>query len=152
VALANDALQEGFIKVFKNIKSFRKEGDFTGWIRKIIVRSSVDQIRKETKHWKLSIEEVDQTFISIEIDTNFDKRDYEKLLGVLEKLPPGYRLVFFMNVIDEMSHQEIGEALNISENTSRSQLFRARKLLKEILIESNPPFVQAYLQTKKKRL
>jgi RNA polymerase sigma-70 factor (ECF subfamily) len=136
-ASAADALQVGFIKVFKNINSYNEIGHFGGWVRKIIVRTALDQIRKDKVHMSFDLENISELNHSYSMTLDFDDFNYNQLLSFLNSLPDGYRLVFSMFVLDDMSHAEIAEALNITENTSRSQLYKARKMLQSILKEKN---------------
>lgn len=134
---AADALQVGFIKIFKNISSFRGDGSFEGWIRKIIVRASLDQIRRDKDSFCQDIELVNESQHSYNMNMDFDDFNYNQLLSMLATLPQGYRLIFSMFVIDEMSHIEIAEALNISDSTSRTQLFKARKMMQSLIKEGS---------------
>jgi len=143
-ASAADALQLGFIKVFKNIGSFKGDGSFEGWIKKIIVRAAIDQFNKDKKQLFYDLDNINEKNYSYDLKLDFDNFDYNQLLNLIEKLPDGYRVVFSMYVLDELSHKEIAAALNISLNTSRSQLLKARKLLQS-LIKNNPYLVSKYL-------
>lgn len=136
-ASAADALQIGFIKIFKNISMYRGEGSFEGWMRKIIVRSSLDQIKQDKAAFSQDLELVNENQHSYSLNMDFDDFNYKQLLSMLATLPQGYQLVFSMFVIDEMSHIEIAEALNISESTSRTQLFRARKAMQSLIKEGS---------------
>lgn len=125
---AEDNLQDGFVKVFSNIKKFRHEGSFEGWVRRIMVNVSLSKFRKQ--HVLYPVEDVSQyetTSFSEEILTKIAAED---LIGLIQQLPPRYRMVFNLFVMEGMSHQEIGEAMNISEGTSKSNLARAREILK----------------------
>ncbi|MBT8327513.1 MAG: sigma-70 family RNA polymerase sigma factor [Bacteroidia bacterium] len=123
---AKDALQEGFIKVFKNIDKFRFSGSFEGWLKRIFVNSSIELIRKRKMHLDVNEMRGDmQLTDSIEVGSI----DAEKMMQLVQKLPEGYRTVFNMFVIDGFSHKEISTELEISESTSKSQLFKARKQL-----------------------
>ena len=134
-ASATDALQEGFIKVYKYIQSYNNTGNIYNWIKKIIVRACLDQIKKEKVHFSLDIENVNPIDHKYELDINFDDYTYKKILQILECIPPGYKLIFSMYVLDEMSHTEIASMLDITESTSRTQLYKARKLIKKNLLE-----------------
>ncbi len=123
---AKDALQEGFIKVYKNISKFKFSGSFEGWLKRIFVNTSIEQIRKRKLHYDVSDVAADPTLTS-HIETG--KMDADKLLELVQKLPNGYRTVFNMYVVDGFSHKEIGKKLNITESTSKTQLFKARKQL-----------------------
>lgn len=124
---AKDALQEGFIKVFKNINSFSFTGSFEGWMKRIFVNSSIELIRKRKKHLDVSDLNSDDAKLTFQIPTG--ELDAEKMMQVVQCLPEGYRTVFNLFVVDGFSHKEISEKLGINENTSKSQLFKARKQL-----------------------
>ncbi len=130
---ANDALQTGFIRVFKYINQFNGEGALGGWIRRIIVNAALTQIKLDRSKFLSSIENVNPNSFSYEMDFDFDSFNYDSLLKLLSQLPEGYRLVFSMYVLDDLSHKEIADSLGISEGTSRSQLLRARKMLQEMI-------------------
>jgi RNA polymerase sigma-70 factor (ECF subfamily) len=135
---AEDILQEGFLKVFQNIASFRKEGSLEGWIKRIMINHALNRFRKNRKlPFYEDIEEINETEI---IDTNEEPAISEPflaeiLLSMIQSLPQGYRVVFNMYVFEDFSHKEIGETLNISENTSKTQLMKARRLLRKKLEE-----------------
>jgi RNA polymerase sigma-70 factor (ECF subfamily) len=125
---AQDVLQLGFIKVFKSISSFRREGSFEGWICRIMVNTAIENYHKRKADQKLiDINEVhDLAGGAIEMDA----LEVQDLLKLIRELPEGFRMVFNMYAIEGYSHKEIAKLLNISEGTSKSQLSRARALLK----------------------
>lgn len=125
---AQDILQEGFIKIYKNLERFRGDGSFEGWVRRIFVNTAIEQIRK--KKMDLSLTEKEETieYKSVSAVDNINEKD---LLKIVSGLSPGYRSVFNMYVVEGFSHKEIGELLGISEGTSKSQLARARMILQE---------------------
>ena len=125
---AEDALQEGFIRVFKNIDKFRNEGSFDGWIRRIIVNTALNFYKSNLKHYyAVDYAEIEE---SLEDDKlNFDNLSVEYLLKMIQLLPEGYRLIFNMYEIEGYTHKEISEMLGISINTSKSQLMKSKKLL-----------------------
>ena len=135
---AEDILQEGFLKVFQNIAFFRREGSLEGWIKRIMINHALNRFRKNRKlPFYEDIEEINETEI---IDTNEEPAISEPflaeiLLSMIQSLPQGYRVVFNMYVFEDFSHKEIGETLNISENTSKTQLMKARRLLRKKLEE-----------------
>jgi len=131
---AEDAMLEGFFKVFSHLKSFRNEGSFEGWIRRIMVRECISFLRRRKKV-EFSLEEVDYTS-SQEIITD-SYLEAEEIQQMIDALPEGYKLVFVMYVVEGYKHHEISELLNISEGTSKSQLFKARKLLQQKINELN---------------
>jgi RNA polymerase sigma factor (sigma-70 family) len=125
---AQDILQDGFIKIFKNLERFRNEGSFEGWMRRIFVNTAIEQLRKKKLEVHLS-----ETAEAIELKAVGapEKLNEKDLLRIVQELSPGYRTVFNLYVVEGYSHKEIGEILNISEGTSKSQLARARIILQE---------------------
>jgi len=128
---AKDSLQEGFIKVYKNIQKFNHTGSFEGWLKRIFVNTSIEQIRKRKMHY--DINDMDANTPEFAKNLQLSSIDADKIMGLVKKLPSGYRTVFNMYCVDGYSHKEIAEYLNVSENTSKSQLFKARKMLQEWL-------------------
>lgn len=144
-ASAADALQEGFIKVYKYINTYNNTGNLYNWIKTIIVRSCLDQIKKENTYITVDMDQVGNIDYNYELHISFDDYTYNKILTVLNNIPSGYKIVFSMFVLDEMSHAEIASMLDITESTSRTQLFKARKLIqKQLLTHSivNPNALQ----------
>ncbi|WP_239000321.1 RNA polymerase sigma factor [Hyunsoonleella ulvae] len=125
---AEEAMLNGFFKVFKNLKTYKSEGAFEGWIRRIMIRESISYLRQKKRLEFVSDEDVSTNDYSNNIQTDLEVNDIQKLI---DKLPKGYRMVFVMYAIEGYKHQEIAELLNISEGTSKSQLFKARKMLQE---------------------
>ena len=125
---AEDILQEGFVTLFTKLESYSGEGSFEGWARKIFVNTALMDLRKNDA-LKMSEDLESARDISGGAATQMENLGYRELLGLISELPAGFRTVFNMYVIEGYSHKEIGEALGISENTSRSQLLRARTLL-----------------------
>ncbi len=134
---ASDALQMGFIKIFKNIHKFRNDGSLGGWIRRIIINESLGILRIAKSKFTHDLEAVNDIDMSVEIDLDFDDFNYKRMINLINQMPDGYRAVFSMAVLDNLSHREIGEILNITENTSRSQLLRARKMMQEKILSDN---------------
>lgn len=128
---AEDVLQEGFIKVYTSIKDFRDEGVFEGWVRRIMVNTALEHQRKKQRMYiSEDIESAEEEFIDADI---IDELSAREILALVQKLAPGYRLIFNLYVIEGYNHREIAEKLNISEGTSKSQLARAKKILQEQL-------------------
>lgn len=126
---ANDLLQEGFIKVFKNLQKFRGEGSFEGWMRRIFVNTSIEHFRKKVKLYNVSeVQENTIEDISLNILDTLAEKD---LIAIVNELSPGYKTVFNMHVIEGFSHKEIADMLGITEGTSKSQLARAKGVLKK---------------------
>lgn len=130
-AEAEDILQIGFLKVFDKIESFKGEGSFEGWIKRIMVNTSIEFYRKSLRMLPVSglIEEHDQ--LEQEQYNPISNLNVKDILKEIQKLSPGYRMVFNMHAIEGYNHKEIAEILNISEGTSKSQLARARGILQE---------------------
>jgi len=131
---ADDILQEGFIKVYSFLKDFRQEGSLEGWIRRTIVNTAINYYNsKQNERNETSIERADSfQYVSEDI---LDKISTAHLLNLIQELPEGYRMVFNLYIIEGYNHKEIAEMLHISENTSKSQLSRARMSLQEKLAE-----------------
>lgn len=125
---AEDILQESFIKVFKSIGQYRFEGPLEGWIRRIVVHTALRIIQKKKIHFS-AIDDHPETAQSIDAGalSNLGAAELIKLIG---SLPDGYRLVFNLYVLEGYDHGEIAAMLNIDNATSRSQLLKARRLLK----------------------
>ncbi|MFT5666488.1 MAG: RNA polymerase sigma factor (sigma-70 family) [Vicingaceae bacterium] len=128
---AQDMLQDGFIKVFDNIGSFKSNGSFEGWIRRIVVNTALNYCRKSSfKQEQIGIEDYQDTVVKSKAVSNLGEKE---LLALIQKLPDGYRMVFNLYVIEGYSHKEIGEMLNVTESTSRSQLAKSRKWMQNEL-------------------
>lgn len=126
---AEDVLQDGFVKVFQKIVDFKMEGSLEGWIRRIVVNTALDTIRKNKKLLDdVQVEEV-QYKVSF-TDHQFDGMDLAQLMKLIDGMPDGYRIVFNMFAIEGYSHKEIAETLGVTENTSKSQYSRARAFLR----------------------
>jgi len=126
---AEDMLQQGFIKVFRNIEQFAAKGSLEGWVRRIMVNTAIELSRKNINFQ--DIDEVKESSLSVSQLFEIDGLEVKDLLKMIQELAPGYRLVFNMYAIEGFSHKEIARALNISENASKSQLSRARMRLQE---------------------
>jgi RNA polymerase sigma-70 factor (ECF subfamily) len=143
---AEDVMQDGFIKVFSQISKFRFEGSFEGWMKRIMINSAIDNYQTNLKRAYL---EDDVDSLTDETMTGFDADDdlpeelkipHAKLMEMIQELPDGYRMVFNLYAIENFNHREIGTMLGISENTSKTQLLKARKVLKkkiEALLQQN---------------
>jgi RNA polymerase sigma factor (sigma-70 family) len=128
---AEEVMSQGFIKVFGKIDAYRSEGSFEGWIRTIMVREALMHLRAK-KNFIHFTDEMERFSEQFEVQPTQDM-DAEYLIALIDQLPPGYRTVFNMYAIDGYKHHEIAEILGISENTSKTQLMRARALLKDLL-------------------
>src|SRR5690606_6459272 len=128
--LAEDVMIGGFMKIFEKLSQFEEKGSFEGWMKKIIVRESLIALRKNKHMTLVNLESHDDLQ-----DHQYEFRDMEasELMKMIQELPVGYRTVFNLYAIEGYAHAEISELMGISENTSKSQLSRARGLLKQRL-------------------
>lgn len=129
---ADDICQDGFIKVFNNLKTFRHEGSLEGWIRRTMINTAINYYKKSSKY------AYDQDIADLEIsganaESPIDRISAMELAELIQQLPDGYRMVFNLSIIEGYTHKEIGDMLNISENTSKSQLSRARVALQKLI-------------------
>ena len=142
-----DILQEGFIKVFENIESYRGDGSLEGWIRKIIINTALNYIRKKKSDIFERIEdsEEDQNYTLADESENEDlfQTDFKKeeLLAAIERLPENYKIIFNLFCLENYSHREISVMLSISEESSRTRLNRARKILQEELLSLHKKYL-----------
>jgi RNA polymerase sigma factor (sigma-70 family) len=134
---AQDILQEGFIKVFSSLSSYESKGSFEGWIKRVVINNALNHIRDNAKQQLFSdysqVENIPDN--APEVDESSPPPDKETLLRLIQGLPEGYRMVFNLYVFEDYTHKEIAEAAGISENTSKTQLMRARNLLQKKLSE-----------------
>lgn len=130
---AEDVLQDGFIRVFDNIKKFNFTGSFEGWVRRIMINCALRNFRKSS-YQKEQIG-IDDNYDIPEDTGVYDKLSEKELLIMINELPEGYKMVFNLYAIEGYSHKEIGEIMDINEGTSRSQLNKARKQLQKKLME-----------------
>lgn len=123
---AEETMLSGFLKVFTNIKTYKSEGSFEGWIRRIMIRQSISFLRK--KNPLIAVEEIEAytEITECEMDVIAGVEEIQKAIDVL---PQGYKIVFNLYEIEGYKHQEIAEMLNISISTSKTQLFKAKKVL-----------------------
>lgn len=131
---AEDAMINGFVNVFAHLNAFRNEGSFEGWIRKIMVREAISFLRK--KQFVVFDEAVLETNSNSQFAVS-SEMDVAHIQLLIDELPEGYKMVFVLYGVEGYSHKEIAEMLQISESTSKSQLFKARKMLQEKLKEQN---------------
>jgi RNA polymerase sigma-70 factor (ECF subfamily) len=131
---AEEVMLNGFFKVFKYLNTFKSEGSFEGWVRRIMVRESISYLRqKKNIEFATEDEYIEQDY-SNNIKTNIEIAEIQQLI---DSLPEGYRMVFIMYAIEGYKHHEIAELLKISEGTSKSQLFKARQRLQKKIKELN---------------
>ena len=136
---AKDLLQEGFIKVFGHISDFEKSGTLEGWIRRIMVNTSIDFYRKNKKN----ILKVDSDYLETKVENIEDENDANEYNGLqpkdimdaVQKLTPVYRTIFNMYVVDGYTHKQIAEQLGINEGTSKSNYFKAKANIRKLLAD-----------------
>ena len=134
-AEAEDVLQEGFLKIYLNLKKFKRSGTLLNWMKKIIVNTSITYYHRNYRYrYHSDIEESQETgvYVHEEVDCEFTK---EELLNVVSALPPGYKMIFNLYAIEGYKHKEIAKMLDIDVNTSKSQYSRAKKLIRDKLEE-----------------
>ena len=131
---AEDTMIQGFMKVFNKIDQFKEAGSFEGWIRRIMVNESLTYLRRnKNMYLEVDIEHADRTPDYNSLDASLEVED---LMNMVRELPMGYRTVFNLYAIEGYSHKEIADSLDITVNTSKSQLSRARKMLQNMLLAS----------------
>jgi RNA polymerase sigma factor (sigma-70 family) len=131
---ANDVLQEGFIKVFQQLKSFDPEkGSFEGWLKRVFINLSIDNYRRKQK----MLHTISTDMLGDEMPDE-DDDDLQgisisegQILELIQELPPGFRTVFNLFAVEKMKHKEIADALGISESTSKTQYIRAKKIMQK---------------------
>lgn len=123
---AEDLLQEGFIRVFEKISSYKAEGSLDGWVRKVIVNTTLEHLRKQSIDWVTGLDGVHEPAGEPDIEGELD---FKAILGLIQDLPTGFRAVFNLHALEGYSHREIAELLDITEGTSKSQYARARAKL-----------------------
>jgi RNA polymerase sigma-70 factor (ECF subfamily) len=131
---AEDVLQEGFVKIFLNVKEFKGEGSIVAWMRRIMINTAITHYHKMKKHrYHDDLEVVKKTKLD---DTRWDDSEFtrEELYNVIHRMPEGYRMVFNLYAVEGYKHREIAVIMGIDENTSKSQYSRARRWLQERLI------------------
>jgi len=133
--VAEEVMLSGFLKVFTHLKSFKSEGSFEGWIRRIMINEAISQLRKDKKLGFKNEEEIDNSinFVTY-LETELEVKEIQK---IIDSLPEGYKTVFVLYAVEGYKHSEISELLKISEGTSKSQLFKARKMLRSLIEKQN---------------
>ena len=124
---AQDILQDGFVKVFRNLDKYRAEGSFEGWVRRIFVNTAIEHYRKASNIYPIS--ESQESSIEDKGWNAMDSLDIKDLMQIIQELSPGYRTVFNLYVVEGYTHKEIADMMGISEGTSKSQLARAKAIL-----------------------
>ncbi|PNQ74073.1 RNA polymerase subunit sigma-70 [Hanstruepera neustonica] len=131
---AEEAMLNGFYKAFINLKKFEDKGSFEGWLRKIMVRESISFLRSQKNVEFFEEDMATQNSYENNIQSNLEVAAIQQLI---DNLPSGYRMVFVMYAVEGYKHHEIADLLDISEGTSKSQLFKARQILQQQVKELN---------------
>ena len=135
VAEAEDILQESFIKIFHQIETYESKGSFEGWLKRIVVNTAINYFNSK----KVRIDGGGNADDYDMEDQNFnieDELNGNELLEIINQIPEGYRVIFNLNVVEGYTHKEIAEQFNITEGTSKSQLSKAKAMLRKILTEN----------------
>ena len=139
---AEDVMVTAFTKILDRIDQFKGDGSFEGWIRRVVVNEALTYLRRNRSMY------VETELEAADRDPDYqhlsDHLEAEDLLNMIQELPAGYRMVFNLYAIDGFSHKEIADQLNISENTSKSQLSRARVFLQKLLADRDAPKQQRH--------
>jgi len=131
---AEDIMQDGFIKVFTNIETFRQQGSFEGWIKRIMVNTALNHYHKNQKNLHQNIDDIRENKILDDYEPEYKVPFTQmEMLKAIRSLPEGYSIIFNLYVFEKFKHREIAEQLNISVNTSKSQLSKARIYLQKSL-------------------
>lgn len=130
---AQDVLQEAFIRIYKNCGLYAADKPLAAWIKTITINCALTYIKQ---HYRFELKE-DESYFDAQHETEWAQEDQQRLkqqlLGILTKLPDGYRTVFNLFVIENLTHKEIAEYLEISESTSKTQYFKAKKMIQQLL-------------------
>lgn len=143
---AEDLLQDGFIKIFRAIDTFDEEkGNLIGWMRKIMTNTCLMHLRKQKKQFEV----VELKTVISDLTASFDETklsslSLKEIYELLHDLPDGYRSVFILYFIEGLTHVEIADVLHITASTSKSQLFKSKKKMKELIIERFPDKYKKY--------
>jgi RNA polymerase sigma-70 factor (ECF subfamily) len=130
---AEDMLQEGFIKIFSQMHTFGNRGAFEGWIRRIVVHTCINVLKKN-KRFNESVDIIHATAVQVREESVPSIVQAKQIVECIRMLPIGYRTVLNLYAIEGYSHREIGTMLDIEESTSRSQYTRAKAMLEDILV------------------
>ena len=133
--VAEEVMLGGFLKVFTHLGNYKNEGSFEGWIRRIMVNESISQLRKDKKLLFNDATEIENSSNHVAyIETELEVEEIQKLI---DALPDGYKTVFVLYAVEGYKHSEIAELLQVSESTSKTQLFKARKMLQQRISKEN---------------
>lgn len=128
---AEDMLQTGFVKVFQKVNEFRGDGSFEGWIRRIMVNTAIETYRKNQR--MMNLVDIEEVYDAPQVTFDMNRLEVDDLMNLIQQLSSGYKLVFNLYAIEGYSHKEIADQLGITEGASKSQLSRARAILRDKL-------------------
>lgn len=134
---ALEIVNDGFLKAFLKIDQYDSEQPFKPWLRRILINASIDYYRKYNKHIEYLDVEYEQENYNLDYNEALDNLAFDDLIKIMQKLPPAYRKVFNLYVVENFSHQEIAEMLDISVGSSKSNLAKARKKINTMLAASH---------------
>jgi RNA polymerase sigma-70 factor (ECF subfamily) len=140
---ASEILNDGFMKLFSSIKQFDLSRPLKPWLRKVMVNTAINHYREKQR--QITTEEIDFAQNTAETENIISGISYQEMIAMLQKLPPAYRTVFNLYVLEGYKHEEIATMLGISEGTSKSNLFKAKESLRKILTEF---FASDYVKNK----
>ncbi|WP_231931256.1 MULTISPECIES: RNA polymerase sigma factor [Bizionia] len=129
---AEEVMLNGFLKAFTHLKQFQDTGSFEGWLRKIMVREAISYLR-QAKKIEFPVDDLESNQYQESYNNVHSNMDVAQIQQLIDELPEGYKIVFVMYAIEGYKHQEIADMLSITEGTSKSQLFKARKQLQQQL-------------------
>ena len=133
---AEDILQEAFLKIYRKLNTFKHDGSFEGWIKRIVINTALNHYEKFQKDFQQdNFEFMEEGVMGIEEAREIDEVNPSQLLSIVQNLPDGYRIVINLYVLEDYSYKEIAHLLGISEGTVRSQYSKARRHIKKILAE-----------------
>lgn len=132
---AEDVLQDAFIKAYKNLASFNQQSSLKTWLTRIVINTALNALRKEHQNYQWNIEEAENIQDSNALP--LEHFHYTELIGFIQQLPDGCRTVFNLYALEGYAHKEIADMLEVSIGTSKSQYFRAKQLLQEVILSEN---------------
>ena len=141
---ASDVLQEAFVRVFRNLRQWKQEGELGAWIRKIMVNTALNWLRDHKRMQWTGEDQISEDQNSSSVLTPIQEMEAKQIADLIRKLPGGYQTVFNLHAIEGYSHVEIAKMLNISEGTCRSQYLRARKYLIDLINQTQLEKKQVY--------
>jgi RNA polymerase sigma-70 factor (ECF subfamily) len=143
---AQDVLQDGFVKAFGMIGQFDFQGSFEGWLRRIMVNTAIDKYRRSLHSFRLNLDLISE-HNEPEDTSAFDTIDNRQFLEMIQELPEGCRIIFNLYAVEGYKHREIAEMLNISEGTSKSQVYEAKQILRRKIKRFYPASILFYATT-----